>query len=110
VQIRLAEHEGTGVAQRRDQRCVLAGLKVPQRRSAGGGWQVACVDAVLDRDGKAMQGAERPTAFTLVVGCARGFQHLLGPQRDEGVERLAALALLEQCPRVLDRAQLTALE
>ena len=73
------------------ERCILARLKVPQRRRTGGRWQIPGVHAVFYRDRKAMQRTQRSTGMLPAVAFPRGGQHLLRPLGDEGIETSARL-------------------
>jgi hypothetical protein len=73
--------------------------KTPAGRSLAARRQIARIHAVFYRDGQAMQRAEPLTGLTPAVTCARGHQHLLGAQGNEGVEARTCLALLQQSAR-----------
>jgi len=65
MQIGLAEHNGPGFAQRSYQGRILARLEVPQRRCSRSSREVLRIDAVLDGDRHAVQGAELATGAAL---------------------------------------------
>src|SRR5207302_5058367 len=95
MQIGLAEHNGARFAQRPYQGRILARLEVPERRRSRSGREVLRIDAVLDGDRQAVQGADPGTGAALAVAGARGLQHAVRPQRNEGVEARTPFTLGE---------------
>ena len=105
VQIRLAEHDGAGAAQRRDHGCVLRRAKIPQRRRAAGRGVVPGIDAVLDRNGKAEQRSRLYSGDTLAIAGPGVLQHSRRIQGDERIEGVRGLAAGEQGLRIFFRGE-----
>ncbi len=96
MQIGLAQNAGASCSQPRDRGGVGGGPEIPQSRRAGGGGQIAGIDAILDRDRQAVQRAQRPSGGAKPIGGPRRFAHAVGLQGDEGVQILAGGALGQQ--------------
>src|SRR5205814_2732505 len=110
MQVGLAEHDGARCAQRSYQRRILARLEVPERRCSRRGREVLGIDAVLDGDRQAVQGPEPATGAAPAIAGACGLQHIVRPQRDEGVEARTPFTLLQQRTRIALGADLAAPE
>src|SRR6266480_2547582 len=95
MEIGLAEHNGAGFAQRSYQGRILARLEVPERRCSCSSREVLRIDAVLDGDRQAVQGAEPGTGAALAIAGACGLEHAVRPQRDEGVEARTPFTLVQ---------------
>lgn len=100
MQVGLAQHNGACFAQRTHQWRILARLEVPQCRGSRRGRQVLRIDAVLDGDRQAVQGTELGTGAALAIAGARGLEHAVAPQSNEGIEAGAALALVQERARI----------
>ena len=96
VQIGLAEYDRAGRPQSRDRRRIFLRPKSPQRRRSSGGRIIAGVDAVLDRDRQAEQGAKLRTGTPFAITGARIVEHAVWFERDERVERAGRVAPREQ--------------
>ena len=102
MHIGLAQYDRARAEQSLDDRRVVPGAVLSQRRRAGGVGQAGNLDIVLDHDRHAVKRPARSRGRQCPVGVARRRKDRRGVDRDEGVEIPSRRAAIEQGGSIFD--------